>query len=76
MAKANHKQGTAGWWLLQRGWREVKQRKPPNGVRPPPLWKWGEDEPITLSEAIEIERERINDDFERKAECLLDQQIL
>jgi hypothetical protein len=60
VAKSVYRQGTAGWWLLQRGWQEVKQRKPPNGRRPPPLWSLDGGDKMTLSEAIKIERERIN----------------
>jgi hypothetical protein len=73
--KSEYRQGRAGWWLLQRGWKRVKQRKPKNGSRPQPLWSLDDGEPVTLSEAIKAEWERINKEFERKRECLLDQKI-
>jgi hypothetical protein len=70
MAKSEYSKGTAGWWLLQNEWRPVPQRKPPNGRRPWPLWSKDGGKPVTLSQAIETERERINSEFERKRECL------
>jgi hypothetical protein len=70
VAKSEYRQGTAGWWLLQRGWQEVKQRKPPNGRRPPPLWSRDGVEPMKLSEAIKAEWERINNEFEGKKKAI------
>jgi hypothetical protein len=68
MAKSDYRQGTAGWWLLQRGWTEVPQRKPPNGQRPPPLWSKDAAHPVTLSEAIAAEWERINKESKENAD--------
>jgi hypothetical protein len=68
-AKDDYRPGAAGWYLLQSGWTEVPQRKPPNGARPFPLWSWDGGTPVELSEAIAAEWERIKREFEEKQRC-------
>jgi hypothetical protein len=71
MAKGDYKPGTAGWWLKQRGWVPIPQRRYKNGEARHPLWaiKGQQHAPIELSAAIAVEWARINNQFEERAQC-------
>jgi hypothetical protein len=80
--KAEYREGTLGWWLLQAGWTPVEvacraggdHKKDPHGrcekchTFPHPLWRYDEfDKRLTGWEARRLELLRIHNEFKSKS---------
>jgi hypothetical protein len=82
-AKAQYRDGTLGWWLMEAGWTQVEQTQCPRGGQhgkdqsgkcakchefAHPLWRLeGFEKLLTGWEARRLELLRIHNDFKFKA---------